>query len=137
MGTEVYRLSRNGEDLDKCVLIHNSTGAVYEQYFGNEQVAIGASNIYDKMVYGHSEMPRERWPQSISNTLSEWIDNEIGFDRKRHCPDEKMHHGLCESCPFLDREKDQNEGRERWMCLRRRDEVRAAEKLMSSGGANG
>jgi hypothetical protein len=135
VGTEVYRLSRNGEDLDRWVMIHNSTGAVYEQYFGNEQVALAASNIYDKMVFGHSEMPRERWPQSISNTLSEWIDREIGFDRKRHCPDEKMRNGMCESCPFLNREEGEG-GDERWMCLRRRDEVRAAEKLMH-GGAGG
>lgn len=135
MGTEVYRLSRNGEDLDRWVLIHNSTGAVYEQYFGNEEVAFAASDIYDKLVYGHAELSRDKWPQFISNSISDVIDKEIGFDRKRHCPEEKMHHGMCESCPFLSRE-DGEGGDARWMCLRRREEVRAAEKLMSGGGAD-
>ena len=136
VGTEVYRLSRNGEDLDRWVLIHNSTGKVFEKYFGNEAVALVASDLYDKLNRGYIEGDITTWPMLISNAIANEIDKEIGFDRKKHCPEQKMYHGNCEGCPFLDREDDQDKGIERWMCLRRRDEVRAAEKLMH-GGAGG
>ena len=65
------------------------------------------------------------------------IDAEIGFDRAKDCPD-KQKAGACATCPNLIREEILDDEfavtGERWMCSRRRDEVKVAEKLMENGG---
>jgi hypothetical protein len=75
--------------------------------------------------------------------IKEEIDEEIGFDRNKDCPDKTTerrigYNGDCEGCPHLLREEITNDDFDvigcRWMCKKRQKEVRVAERLMENEG---
>lgn len=86
----------------------------------------------------------------LKDAIGKEIDGEIGFNRHEDCPDKTTgnhigYNGICESCPLLMREEIpvlSDDGipigvaGHRWMCRKRREEVKLAEKLMGERAGN-
>lgn len=88
----------------------------------------------------------DRRLDQVRTHIKKEIDEEIGFDRDKDCPDRTTplrigYNGDCEGCPHLLREEIENEDLDvighRWMCYKRKKEVKVAERFIGKEGQDG
>lgn len=92
------------------------------------------------------DRPDEDFDQ-IKALIDKEIDEQIGFDRTKDCPDKPViqngvilrtgSDGACQTCPYL-RQEDVLDDEfspvgKRWLCSKLQAEVKAAERLMDGG----
>lgn len=90
--------------------------------------------------------------EQVQKLIDAEIDELIGFDRRKDCPDKDRplksggfhsgRNGECATCPNLVRDElYDDEGTavsgKRWQCRKMRDQVKVAETLMGNGGLDG